>query len=298
MEEQIGVGTLRCFFRRREHGLEVGGFALGSEELYADFVETGVLEPLAEVDFAEAEPIVAVQFARLVELMLVEVENDEASARFEELGGGGNGLRGIDGVMQRLAQDGEIDGARFDGRFREIAEAIFDVGDFLLFKFSAREGDHLRRIIDGDDLRRILREQLREPTFACAEIGDNDARDKLCEQRPNFRPGAARTKAFSESTGDAVEVFASRGAAFFEDDFTRGAVFGGVGNFFQRAFGGIKQLACFDREAFGEGIVGMLAFAAGFDEPCRAQDTEVGGDARLAEVEDFLQFRDGEFLVL
>ena len=52
------------------------------------------------------------------------------------------------------------------------------------------------------------------------------------------------------------------------------------------------------RELFDQRVIGALALAPRLDEADAAQMREVRRDARLAEVEDFLQFRDGEFLFL
>ena len=89
----------------------MGRLGLGREELHLDLFEARRTEPLPEVGLAEAEPVVAVELARLVELMLVEIEDDEASAFAQEAGGGGDGLLGIGGVVQRLAEDDDVDAA-------------------------------------------------------------------------------------------------------------------------------------------------------------------------------------------
>ncbi len=70
----------------------MGRVGFGREELHVDLLEAGGGEPVAEVSLAEAEPVIAIEFARLVEMVLVEIEDDEASALAQKFRGGGDGL--------------------------------------------------------------------------------------------------------------------------------------------------------------------------------------------------------------
>ena len=78
----------------------------------------------------------------------------------------------------------------------------------------------------------------------------------------------------------------------------RGGIGFGAGDFAEGEEGGVEDLARFLAEFFDERVVGALAFAARMDEADAAEMGEVGRDARLAEVENFLQLGDGEFLFL
>ena len=296
-DDRFGVGWL-VRDAAGQGGLEVGRFVLGREELHLDLEQARRAEPVAEVGLAEAEPVVAVEFAGLVEVVLVEIEDDESTALAEELRSGGDGLLGIGDMVERLAEDDEIDAAGRDGWIGEIAEAVLEVGDVFLLRFGATEGDHPGGVIDGDDFLRPAREQLREPALARAEVRDDDTRYELREEGADFGPGATGAEAFAEAPGDAVEVVARGGAAFFEHEPESGGIGGGAGDFLQGEQGGVEDLARFLGELFDERVVGALALAAGLDESDAAQMGEVRGDAGLAEVEDFLQLRDGEFLLL
>ncbi len=71
--------------------------------------ESRFFEPLVQLHFAEAEPVISVKFARLFEAMAEQVEHHDATAFFQNAMGGGDGALGTDRVMQRLAQDREVD---------------------------------------------------------------------------------------------------------------------------------------------------------------------------------------------
>ncbi len=185
-----------------------------------------------------------------------------------------------------------------DGRVGQVAEAILEIGDAFLLRLGAAERDHLGGVVDGDDFFRAAGQELREPAFARAEVGDDDVRDELREQRADLGPGAAGAEAFAEAAGDAVEVFAGGGAALFQDEFEPGGIGLGAGDFGEGEQGGFEDLAGFLAELFDERIISALAFAAGLDEADAAQMGEVGGDAGLAEVEDFLELGDGKLLLL
>ena len=77
---------------------------------------------------------------------------------------------GRGGVMQSLTENREIDAVSGDGRFLHVAEPILDVAKTMFLRQLRRELDHLRRIIDRDDFARVFREQLRQGSFACAQI--------------------------------------------------------------------------------------------------------------------------------
>ena len=59
--------------------------------------------------FGETEPDVRVQFARLLEGVGVQIEHDHLAAGPENAEGLVHGPLGLAGVVQRLAQDREVD---------------------------------------------------------------------------------------------------------------------------------------------------------------------------------------------
>ena len=74
--------------RHREHGLEMRALALAVDDAGLDALEAGALEEVVEIDLGKAEPDVGIHVACLLELMLEQVEDDDAAAALEDLVGG------------------------------------------------------------------------------------------------------------------------------------------------------------------------------------------------------------------
>ena len=89
-------------------------FAVDGEDL--DAAKASGAEEAIEFHFGEAEPDVGVEFASFFKGMTLEVEDHEAAAGLQNLVGGGDGFGGMQGVMEALAQEGEVAGGGFDGR--------------------------------------------------------------------------------------------------------------------------------------------------------------------------------------
>src|SRR6267154_5383732 len=123
-----------------------------------------------ELHFAEAEPMVGVKLARAFEAVAEQIEDDDAAALAQNAVGAGDRAFGMDGVMQRLAENGQIDYALRDRRIFDVAEAIFQIGEAVLLRELRAELDHLGRVIDRDNFPRGLGEQLGKSSFAGAEI--------------------------------------------------------------------------------------------------------------------------------
>lgn len=97
-----------------------------------------------ELDFAEAEPVIGVELAGALEAVAKKIEDNEAAAFAENAMGAGNGALGMDGVMQRLAENREIDSPFRDRRLLDVAEAIFEIHEAVLPRELRTELDHLR----------------------------------------------------------------------------------------------------------------------------------------------------------
>ena len=82
----------------------MGGFVFAVDGGDIGGAEAGFAEEVEEFDVGEAEPDVGVEFAGLFEGMALEVEDDDASAGFEDAGGFVDGLLRMDGVMETLAE--------------------------------------------------------------------------------------------------------------------------------------------------------------------------------------------------
>ena len=70
----------------------MGRLRLGGEQLHLDLLQARGGQPRMEIRLAEAEPVIAVELARLVEMMLVEIEDDEPAALAQKPRGGGERL--------------------------------------------------------------------------------------------------------------------------------------------------------------------------------------------------------------
>ena len=215
--------------------------------------------------------MIAVEIARLVEMMLVEIEHDKAASLAQQVRSGGERSLRIHRVMQRLAEDDEIDAARRDGRLGQVAQAELEIGDALLLGLGATKRDHLGGVVHGDDFFRAPREQLGEPALAGAQVSHNDSGHKLRKERADFRPGASWTKTFSQAAGDAVEVIARGGTAFLQHEFQSGRVGLSCGHFAQGGPGRLEDMARVGAHFGDERVVGALAFAARFNQLHAAQ---------------------------
>lgn len=78
-----------------------GGFAVGDDGF--DLIEARPFEHASEGAFRKSEPAVAIEFASFFELVLHEVEHDQASAGFEHAVGGVDCALRVFGVMEGLA---------------------------------------------------------------------------------------------------------------------------------------------------------------------------------------------------
>lgn len=78
-----------------------GGFAVGDDGF--DLIEARAFEHASNGAFGKSEPAVAVEFACFFELVLHEVEHDQASAAFEHAIGGIDRALRVFGVMESLA---------------------------------------------------------------------------------------------------------------------------------------------------------------------------------------------------
>src|SRR5205814_7836793 len=137
-----------------------------------DIFEAGRLEKLMELHFAEAEPVIGVEFAGTLEAVAEQIENDDAAAFSQNPMRAGDRVLGMDRVMQRLAKNGEIDGAFRDRRIFDVAEAVFEICEVVLPGELRAELNHLRRIIDRAYFVRGSGEQWGKRSVSRAEIGD------------------------------------------------------------------------------------------------------------------------------
>jgi hypothetical protein len=125
---------------------------LWTTEVCTGVGEAGFLEHGFQLRFAEAQPLVGVEFARFFKAVLGEIEDDDAAAGDENAPGLLDGALGVQGVMERLREEDQIDLAVADGNLFHVAEAELDVFDAVAEGLLAADFDHLGRGVDGDDL--------------------------------------------------------------------------------------------------------------------------------------------------
>src|ERR1051326_3734854 len=92
----------------------------------------------------EAEPPIRVKFSSSFEIMAEQIENDDAAVPSQDPMRRFDGPFRLDRVMQRLAQQDQIDGFLRDRRIFQIAQPIFEVLEAMVFCELGSEIDHLR----------------------------------------------------------------------------------------------------------------------------------------------------------
>ena len=122
------------------------------------FRKARFLEETVKHALLEAQPNVRIQFARLFESMLVEVEDDELAARAEDTERFvDRGLR-VTRVMERLGQDREVHRFVAERDLFDVAEFVGQIGEAITSGEVGAHLDHPRRIIDAPNLARSMRE--------------------------------------------------------------------------------------------------------------------------------------------
>jgi hypothetical protein len=105
---------------------------------------------------------------------------------------GGNGVRRVLRVMQRLAQNHQVNAAASIGGFCRFAQAEFQILHFVFLRLGRAERHDFFRIVHGNDFFRAAREQFAQQTFARAQIGDDQRRQNSQQQMSERLPRPAR----------------------------------------------------------------------------------------------------------
>ena len=87
----------------------------GGDDADFDFFKSGILQPSMQITFGETEPAVAIKLPSFFEIMLEQIQQEQLPAWAKNFMCACNGFGGIGGVMERLAQDRQINAVRFDG---------------------------------------------------------------------------------------------------------------------------------------------------------------------------------------
>src|SRR2546423_8075373 len=288
------------FRARRKYRLEMRALFLARYHRDLNVLEAGRFEKLMELHFAEAEPVIGVKLAGAFETVVEQIEDHDAAAFAQDAMGARDGALGMDGVMQRLAQNREIYRAFRDRWIFDVAEAIFEIGEAVLLGELRAELNHLRRIIDRDNVASGLGEQLRKRSFAGAQIGHGERGEQRDQSVGERLPGSARHITAAEFSGELVEVLARFVAAFSQRELERGAVPRCFRHFARE---GANQLGhfCPGRVAFlfrGQSVVNIFPRAPVFDDAGPFQLREMARDSRLPHPKNFLKLGHGKLVLL
>src|SRR5882724_2306886 len=171
-----------------------------------DIPEAAFLEQLVQLHFAESEPVIRVKFTRLFEPVTQKVKNYQTPAAFQNPVSSADGALGMNGVVQRLAEEGKVDAVFRDRRVLNIAQPILKVLESVFLRQLRPELDHLRRIIDGNNFARSFRQQLRECPLACSQVGDGQRREQRDQCVRKRLPRSPRHIASTEFASEFIEV--------------------------------------------------------------------------------------------
>ena len=273
------------------------GLALMGDDGDVDLDKAGFFEEAVERALFEAEPTVGVELVGFLEGVRLQIEDDELPVGFENAEGLLDGALRVLGVVQGLAEDGEVDAGVGEGHGLDVAEEIAEVFQTVLTGQLCAYFYHTRRVVDTPDLGGATGEQLRDHAFARAEIGDDDAGYKSEREVPDGFPGAAGAVVFAQAARDEIEIFLGLAPAAGEDAVQVGPVVGGLGLVGDGVSGGAQEDELARVDAGAQRIVGALAVAAVDDETGLAQQRELGGNARLGHIQNLLNLGHGELLV-
>ena len=160
----------------------MGAIKLARNDSNLIVMKTILFQKLEEFHFAEAEPEVGIQFACLLKSVGEEIENND-SATWPK-----NPMCRADCpdrticVMERLAENCQVDALGFDRGSLQVAQAILQIGKSV---FASRLGaylNHFLRDIDRDHLSYTQGQQLGKSSFTRPEISDIDFLDEREQQ--------------------------------------------------------------------------------------------------------------------
>src|SRR5690242_13202212 len=118
---------------------------LAGNDADLDVAETRFFQKLMQLHFAEPEPVICIQFASTFETVIQEIENRQSTAAFQNPPSSCNGPFGMNGVMQSLTENCQIDAVFRDGRIFNVTEPILEVLESMLLRKLAAELDHFCR---------------------------------------------------------------------------------------------------------------------------------------------------------
>ena len=133
---------------------------LACDDAHLNFAEAVFFQKLMQLHFAKSEPVVRIQFAGPFEAMAQKIEDDQPPPAFQQAMCRRDGTLRMNGVMQRLTQNRQIDTVVCDRRIFDVAKPVFKIFESMLFCQLRPEFNHLGRIIDRNNLASVFRKQL------------------------------------------------------------------------------------------------------------------------------------------
>ena len=127
-------------------------FFLSSGFGYVCLFKACFSDPLAESIFRETEPVVAVQFTRLLELVFQQIKDDQSSARSQNFEGRSQGCLRVFSVVKGLAEQRQVYAAIGEGGFFDVSLDVFEILEPIALREVAADFDHARRAVDAVDV--------------------------------------------------------------------------------------------------------------------------------------------------
>ena len=224
--------------------------------------ETSFLNPIMEFVLLEAEPAVGVQLPGLFKAVGAQVEHDQTSARLEDAEGLGKGLAGVLGVVQGLAQQGEVDAPVRQGDFLDITEDVGEVAQLFLLGQGPADLDHARRAVHAVDAFGLAGEEAGEGAVTGPEVGDPDLGREQEEHLSDGFPGASWAVVPTQAVGHVVEVLFGLLPALLHDALPGALVGGRLGFAGAGGQGRFDDAADAGREVPGHGVERFLPVAS------------------------------------
>src|SRR5258708_5613136 len=125
-----------------------------------DLGQAGFFQEAMQRALLETEPNIGVKLASPGKRVLIEIEHEELAAGAEDAGGLVDCVLRMLRVVQRLAQDSEIDGRVRKGDLLNVAELIGKIEQAVFLREVDADLDHARRIVDAPDLSGAVGQEL------------------------------------------------------------------------------------------------------------------------------------------
>ena len=216
---------------RGEDSLEVGALLFARDDGHLDTRKASFLEPLVQLHFAESEPEIGVEFARLFEMWLSRSSMTRRPPFFKIRKRGGNGALGAARMVQRLTEEARGRPTLLNRRVLDVAQAVFEVVETVALREFRSELDHLLRVVDRDDFSRVFASNLRKGPLTRPEVRNRDRPDQRDQRVRKPLPCATGAMAATEPARQLVEIFAPLVMPLLQDDLKRGPIHWGLRHF-------------------------------------------------------------------